>query len=151
MLIGEYEVKITGGNRLAVPMKFRKDLGDDLILMNGYENCLVLVNNDGFNKIIGDFTIGRFINDAVRDISRFLIGSAHEIKLDKQGRFVVPEVLIEYASLKDSVYFVGLMKWVEIWDKVSWESRKKYIIQNANSISKELEKLLNNNDIKNKA
>lgn len=146
MLIGEFEAKITSGNRVVVPMKFRKLLGQNLILMNGYENCLVLVNGEGFNEITKDLVVGRFINNAVRDISRFLVGSAHEIEVDKQGRFVIPDALLNYGKLIDSVYFVGLMKWVEIWDKNLWLKRKEYIMQNADLISSELEKTLNNDN-----
>lgn len=138
MLIGEFETKITENKRLAVPKKFRDELKGKLILMNGYEGCLVLVNQERFLALTKDITEGKFINDSVRDISRFLVGSAHEIETDKQGRFVLPESLYEYAGLDDTCTFLGLYNWIEIWDKTKWEKRKKHIQKNANEISEKL-------------
>lgn len=143
MLIGEFESKLTENNRIALPKKFREELGDNLIIMNGYEGCLVIVNREKFLALTKDIIEGRFINDSVRDTTRFLIGSAQEINLDKQGRFVLPRSLLEHAKIKTDGVFLGLMNWVELWDKELWNDRKKYISENATEISVNLEKSLN--------
>lgn len=143
MLIGEYDSKITENNRIALPKKFREELGEKLIVMNGYDGCLIIVNREKFLALTKDITEGRFINDSVRDTTRFLIGSAHEVELDKQGRFVLPQSHLEYAGIKKCGTFLGLMNWLELWEKDLWEERKEYIGKNALKISKDLEKSLN--------
>ena len=143
MLIGEYDSKITDNNRIALPKKFRDELGQDLIVMNGYEGCLIVVNRERFMALTKDITEGRLINDAVRDTTRFLIGSAHEVVLDKQGRFVLPESLIDYSGLQKTGVFLGLYNWVELWGKDTWDERKSYISQNASKISAKLEENFN--------
>lgn len=143
MLIGEFETKKTSNNRIAFPKKFRDELGDQLILMNGYEGCLIIVDKSQFIALTKDITEGRFINDSVRDMTRFLVGTAQEISLDKQGRFVLPQSLIEYAGILENVIFLGLYKWIEIWDKSKWIDRKNYIIKNSSTITKDLENSLN--------
>jgi len=143
MLIGEFESKITENNRIALPKKFREELGNDLILMNGYEGCLIVVNREKFTALTKDITEGRFINDAVRDSTRFLIGSAQEIALDKQGRFVLPQSLIDYAEISANGVFLGLYNWVELWDKNKWNARKLYISKNSTQISAKLDQSLN--------
>jgi MraZ protein len=50
---------------------------------------------------------------------------AYEVKLDKQGRFVIPEVLADYAEIKDEVVFVGLGDRVEVWPDKIWSSLEK--------------------------
>lgn len=142
MLIGEFETKVTDKNRIALPQKFRKELGDNLIITQGYEGSVIIVSADQFLALTKEINNGLFINDAVRDTTRFLIGSAHEITLDNQGRFVLPQSLKEFSKINSEVAFLGLMRWVELWDKEIWIMRKTQISKNAGIIAKELEQSL---------
>jgi MraZ protein len=142
MLIGEFETKVTDKNRIAMPKKFRGELGDKLIVMQGYDGCMILVDENRFLALTKEITEGRFVNDAVRDTTRFLIGSAHEIALDKQGRFVLPQSLKSFAEVDEEVVFLGLMRWVEIWDKSRWNGKKKLISDDSSAISDKLDKTL---------
>jgi len=119
MLIGEYTGKVGDKKRVSLPKKFRKELGEDLILTRGYEDALVLVNKGMWEKIAKEVINGSFINKNIRDTSRFLVGSAKEIQTDSQGRFVIPEALYEHADLSNEVVFIGLVNWIEIWSKDS--------------------------------
>ena len=139
MLIGEFESKITESNRIALPKKFREELGKELIIMQGYEGCVIIVDKQRFVALTKDITEGRFINDAIRDTTRFLIGSAHEVTLDKQGRFVLPQSLMSFAEIISEGVYLGLMNWVELWDKKKWNERKKEIASNASQISAKLD------------
>jgi MraZ protein len=139
MLIGEYDSKVTDKNRIAMPKKFRDELGEKLIIMQGYEGCIILVDENRFLALTKDITTGKFINDAVRDTTRFLVGSAHEVTPDKQGRFVLPQSLKSFSGVTDEVIFLGLLNWVEIWDKNKWNERKQSITINASEISNRLD------------
>jgi MraZ protein len=145
MLIGEFDSKITENSRIALPKKFREELGKELIVMNGYEGCLIVVDKNKFLALTKDITEGRFVNDAIRDTMRFLIGSAHEIMLDKQGRFVLPQSLIDFSKLKTVGVFLGLYNWIELWDKDLWQDRKNHIQGNAEAISAKLNENFNEN------
>ncbi|BDQ04501.1 MAG: transcriptional regulator MraZ [Candidatus Dojkabacteria bacterium] len=146
MLIGEFETKITDNNRVAVPKKFRGELGDDLIILNGYEGCLIIVDEQKFLALTKDIVEGRFINDAVRDMTRFLVGSAQEIHLDNQGRFVLPQSLRDYACLESECIFLGLFNWIELWSKSRWMERKKFVKRNAAEIASKLARTLDGRD-----
>jgi len=138
MLIGEYQNKIGEKNRIALPKKFREILGNKVIVTKGYEQCLIVVSLNQWEEIIKPITQKPFTLSPVRDTSRFIIGSAYEADLDNQGRFVISQVLKEYASLKEEVSFLGLLNWVEIWDKNNWDERKEYIAKNSSSIAEQL-------------
>ena len=86
MIIGEYQSKIGEKKRVSLPKRFRDELGEEIILTRGYENSLILVNKGMWEKIAEDVINGSFINKNIRDTSRFLIGSATEVSLDKLGR-----------------------------------------------------------------
>jgi MraZ protein len=138
MLIGEFESKVTDKNRIALPKKIREELGEKLIIMQGYEGCMILVNEEKFIALTKEITEGKFINDAVRDTTRFLVGSAHEITLDKQGRFILPQSLKSFSKVSEEVTFLGLIRWVEVWDKAAWLERKNHINDNSTQIADKL-------------
>jgi len=140
MLIGEFETKVTDKNRIALPKKFRSELGKNLIVMQGYEGCMILVDEEKFLALTKEISDGRFVNDAVRDTTRFLIGSAHEIDLDKQGRFILPQSLKSFSNIDKDVVFLGLMRWIEIWNKDKWLERKNYISTNSAQITEKLDR-----------
>ena len=141
MLIGEYTNKLGEKNRLALPKKFREILGNKVIVTRGYEECLIIINSKQWDKLLSVFSDKAFTNSPVRDTRRFLIGGACEVEHDKQGRFVLPNNLKEFASISKEVVFVGLIDWVEIWDKDNWIERMKIVKKNASKIADELQKL----------
>ena len=143
MLIGEYRSKIGLKKRVSLPKKFRKELGEDLILTRGYEDALVLVNKGMWEKIAKEVINGSFIHKNIRDTSRFLVGSAKEIQTDSQGRFVIPEALYEHADLSNEVVFIGLVNWIEIWSKDRWIKRLDHLKKNGEEIADELSKMNN--------
>lgn len=138
MLIGEYITKIGDKKRIAIPKKIREALGDKLIITRGYENSLVLVDQNQFQSLTEQIATGSFINQNIRETTRFLVGSANEIETDSQGRVVIPTPLFEYAGMKSEVVFVGLINWVEVWDRERWEKKLEYLDKNSTKIAQEL-------------
>ncbi len=146
MLTGEYHGKLSNKKRTSLPKKFRSELGENIILTRGYEDALILVNQDMWQKIAQDVINGSFINKNIRDTSRFLVGSATEIQTDKQGRFIIPQALFDHAQLKEDVVFIGLVNWVEVWDKDMWQKRLEYLRKNGDEIAQELTNMNNKNN-----
>lgn len=146
MIIGEYQNRVGEKKRLALPKKFRDEIGNQLIITRGYENCLVLVNPKMWESIAKEVVNGSFINSRVRDTSRFLVGSAQEIELDPQGRFVVPAPLFDHAKFNSEVVFIGLVNWIEVWSRENWEKKLAQITKDGAKIADEIANL---NQIKN--
>ncbi|MGD8744365.1 MAG: division/cell wall cluster transcriptional repressor MraZ [Candidatus Woesebacteria bacterium] len=132
MLIGQYKSKLTDKNRLAVPAKFRQQLGETLIVAKWYENCLVLVSKDGWEDLLARLVgVKETVTSPVRDVDRFILGSAFEVSLDSQGRFVLPDVLRDFSDIEEEVVFVGLNDRIEIWSRDNWDSLEKEAEQRA--------------------
>lgn len=126
MLIGSYLGILSDARRVAVPKKFLIDLGENPVLAKWYEDCLILVSSDFWDKLsvrlMGDkkaFDLG------VRDIERFILGSAFEVEPDEQGRIIIPEILFNYAKLEKETIFVGLIDRVEVWPKSVWDEKSE--------------------------
>lgn len=140
MLLGQYEAKVGAKNRIAFPKRLRDVLGDKLIVTLGYENSLIVVSQESWKALL-EGTEGRpFIQSETRETQRFLLGGASFVELDGKGRFVLPAYLREFAKIENEVIFLGLSRYVEIWDKKSWEEYKKNLEKNIDRISKRLVK-----------
>lgn len=138
MLIGQYEGRVDEKGRTALPKKFRAILGDKLIVTLGYENSLIVVSEQNWKQLL-EGTEGRpFIDSATRETQRFLLGGASPVELDDKGRFVLPSYLREFGQVKEDVVFLGLSKYIEIWDKKRWEEYRAGLEKNIATISQRL-------------
>jgi MraZ protein len=59
---------------------------------------------------------------------------------DKQGRFIVPQYLKDYASIKRDTVLIGVSNRIEIWDKKTWE---QFYATSSGSFEQIAENLLN--------
>jgi len=138
MLIGQYDGKIDSKGRTAFPKKFREILGDKLIVTLGYENSLIVVSEKNWKALL-EGTEGRpFIQSETRETQRFLLGGASNVELDGKGRFILPAYLREFGKIKDNVVFIGLSRYVEIWDKDRWIEYSNNLEKNIDTISQRL-------------
>ena len=79
-----------------------------------------------------------FIQSETRETQRFLLGGASNVQLDSKGRFVMPSYLREFAKIKDEIVFLGLYRYVEIWDKTRWAEYRGTLEKNIDRISQRL-------------
>lgn len=138
MLIGQYDSKVDKKGRLSFPKKFREILGNKLIVTLGYENSLIVVSEENWKALL-EGTEGRpFIQSETRQTQRFLLGGATSVESDNKGRFILPAYLREFGRIKNEVVFLGLSRYVEIWDKQRWITYRKGLEKNIDNISKRL-------------
>jgi MraZ protein len=138
MLIGQYEGKIAEKHQASLPKRFREALGEILIVTKGFENCLIVVSEDKWKTLLEGTEGKPFTNKSARELQRFLLGNASYIELDTKGRFVLPEYLRKYANLNSEIVFVGIQRFVEIWDKKSWDAHQEELNGKIESIAERL-------------
>lgn len=140
MIIGEHKQKIGDKNRIAFPKKFREELGNKLIITRGYEGCLIVMSPAQWEEMTQDSIKGPFVSSLIRDTRRFLFAGASEIELDSQGRFVIPSFLMDYSNLSEEGIFLGLGRWVELWDSTNWNAKLKDIGDSSGEVADRLAK-----------
>lgn len=131
MLLGYYTTKIDEKGRLAVPKRFRDELGVELVVARWYEGCLLVINKELWSDYLSRLTGGELATIAARDTDRFLLAGSFEVGLDKQGRFLIPQALREYARISGESVVAGLGDKLEVWDKKAWEEKEKAVIKEA--------------------
>jgi len=141
MLIGSYQTSLSDKRRVAVPKKFIAELGEKPILAKWYEGCLILISSEFWEVLLSRMTGGsRVLGLNVRDIERFILGSAYETEPDNQGRIIIPELLASYAELNKELVFAGLLDRVEIWPKETWDDKGKNLARITKDYIEELAK-----------
>lgn len=129
MVLGQYTSTIDNKNRSALPKKFRDELGSTLIITKGLDTQLIIVPVKQWNTLLEGTDGKPFIQRDVRQLQRFLLGNATEFELDTKGRFVLPDYLRDYAQISNEIVYVGVGRFVEVWDKKIWTKSQEEIVE----------------------
>ena len=122
MIIGEYEHSLDAKSRLIMPAKLREDIGEKFIITKGLDGCLFGFSKQEWENFEDKLKTLPLTNKNARDFVRFFLSGAIEEELDKQGRFLIPANLKEYANLDKEIVITGVGTRIEIWDKNKWKN-----------------------------
>ncbi|PJA86914.1 MAG: cell division/cell wall cluster transcriptional repressor MraZ [Candidatus Moranbacteria bacterium CG_4_9_14_3_um_filter_42_9] len=141
MFIGEYQHSIDPKKRLAVPIKFRGELKNKVVVTRGLDKCLFIYPMKVWEKLaekLGALPVGE---SGTRSFVRTMLAGATDVEVDKQGRVLIPDYLKAYAGLKKEVVIAGLYNRLEIWDERKWREYKQGAEKNTDEIAEQLGKL----------
>lgn len=138
MLLGQYQARVDAKGRIALPKRLRGEIWETLIVTQGYENCLIIVSQKQWERLIEEILAEPFSSGVGRDTRRFLLGGAFEVNLDSQGRFVIPPPLREYAEIREEVICLGIGHYLEIWNTQRWKEYQKYLDEHIEKIAEKL-------------
>lgn len=138
MFIGEYNHNIDQKGRLAIPVRFRNQLGEGGVITKGLDNCLSLYTASAWEKQVAKLEQLPQTQAKSRAYSRFILAGAFAVETDKQGRVVIPQALKEYAGIKGAVIVTGLGDHVEVWDTKAWDEYRQNIEKDSVNIAEEL-------------
>ena len=138
MFIGEYDHNLDDKGRLAIPKKFRSDLTKGAVVTRGLDNCLFLYTKKEWEKLAEKLAALPFAQANTRAFARLMLAGAMDVKVDKQGRIILPDYLRNYANLKKNVIVAGLYSRLELWDKNKWNSYKIKTEKESNKIAEQM-------------
>lgn len=122
MFMGEYQHSLDNKNRISVPAKFREKLGREFIMSKGLEGCIYVFTTEQWEVLANKLKELPFTDKDASAFVRFIFSGACEIEMDKQGRALIPQNLIEYAHINKEIVSIGVCTRIEIWSKESWNS-----------------------------
>lgn len=138
MLIGQYEHTIDSKKRLALPAKFRGELGEKVVITRGIDNCLIVYTEEEWKGTAEKLSKLPSSQSEARSFARIMLAGAMESSLDKLGRILIPDYLKKYAGLEKNVVICGLTNRLEIWDLNKWDSYKKGVEKEVSNIASKL-------------
>ena len=132
MLMGEYHHNIDEKGRIIIPSRLRDELGDNVIVTRGLDDCLFLYSMDEWSLLVSKLKSLPFTKRDARNFSRMFLSGATGCLFDKQGRVKISSPLIDYASLNHECVIIGVNDRIEIWAKEKWD---KFICESTNEFS----------------
>jgi MraZ protein len=138
MLIGQYSHTIDGKKRVSLPSKIRKEIGKNIILTRGLDNCIFVYSEKEWEKASKDMSDLSYGQASSRGFNRFLLSGAVDVEIDSAGRVLIPDHLKEFARLNVNVVIVGLRNRLEIWDEKRWKDYTKKIERDADTLAERL-------------
>jgi MraZ protein len=138
MFLGEYDHNMDDKGRLAVPARFREDLGDGVVITRGFDHCLMGFPRAMWEQLAGHVSALTLGQGDARNLRRMLFSSAIDIQLDRQGRILIPQNLRDYAGLNEQVIVAGLNTYFEIWSRERWREVLDTLDVNGSVIAEQL-------------
>ncbi|HMO56398.1 MAG TPA: division/cell wall cluster transcriptional repressor MraZ [Roseiflexaceae bacterium] len=138
MFLGEYEYTVDDKGRLAIPVRYREELGDGLVITRGFDGCLFGFPRPFWEQLaqqVAGLSLGQ--TDA-RSLQRLLFSGAADIGFDKQGRVLIPQNLREYAGMRDQVVIAGLNRYFEIWALDRWQRQLESLDVSASMVAQQI-------------
>ncbi len=139
MFFGEFEYRIDEKGRVPIPPKFRRELREGVVLTPGVEKCITAYTRAEWQKLSTTLTSGPIARSKLRRLNRAIFATAFTLNIDGQGRVALPVPLREYAGIEDEVIIAGVNTYLELWNKIQWESEKAISQEQAWQIIESLE------------
>lgn len=138
MLIGEYKHNIDTKKRVAIPAKFRKEIGKKAVITKGQDQCLFVYPIAEWEKVAEKLSELPTGSADTRNFVRHFLSGAVDVDIDSLGRVLVPEYLKNFAELKEKVVITGVYKRLEIWDEANWENYKNRVEKQVDVLAEKL-------------
>ncbi|HWP28737.1 MAG TPA: division/cell wall cluster transcriptional repressor MraZ [Chloroflexota bacterium] len=120
MFLGEFEHSLDEKGRLAIPARFRGELGQGLVITRGLDRCLFVWPMSEWRTVAEKLGRLSLMHAEARRLQRLLFAGAVDTQLDRLGRVLIPGFLRSYAGLRDAVIVAGVLTRIEIWDREQW-------------------------------
>lgn len=123
MFLGSFKTDFSGKNRLILPKRFRKELGNEdkfyiFLGENGEIWGFDLVN---WSKLVESILRSPLSTEEGRVSRLKFFPRAEECVLDAQGRFILPSEFVDNLDFREGVYIVGAGDHFEIWNQSKWQ------------------------------
>ena len=120
MFTGEYRHTVDDKGRIAVPAKFRAQLGAGAVVSRWLDACLAIHTQPGWDALATKVAALPNTDQNPRRVQRQIFAGAAEVELDRQGRILLPAYLREHIDLGNEAVVVGSRDHAEIWVPATW-------------------------------
>ncbi len=130
LLTGTHSRTLDDKKRLVLPRKVREQLQepDTLYVTPGPDQCLWLYTQAGLEQLAGRLDLAPATDAEARVFRRLYFAQTEAVDVDKSGRILVPDRLLQFASLAHEVVLIGVRDHLELWDATKWQ---QYLTTNA--------------------
>jgi MraZ protein len=122
IFLGTHQNRRDAKGRVSVPAAFRAALktpdGSAGLILRPSHNyaCIEGWPLAVFNQLGTPMDALDLFSQKHDDMGAILYGEAHQVEPDKEGRVLLPDSMVEFAGLGETVTFIGMRKIFHIWE-----------------------------------
>jgi MraZ protein len=130
LLTGTHARTLDDKKRVALPKRVREQLQEPstLFVTPGPDQCLWLFTQAGLEQLAEKLDQSPATDAEARVFRRLYFAQTESVDLDRAGRILIPERLIQFAGMRHDVILIGVRDHLELWDAGRWQ---QYLTQNA--------------------
>lgn len=138
MFVGEYRHTIDAKKRIAIPSKFRAELGSNGVITRGLDQCLFMFSSEEWGRLAEKLGSLPLSQQEARGFARVMLSGAFEVEFDQLGRILIPDYLKEFAGIGKHVVVTGVYNRIELWDDARWQEYKEKAESNVGGLAEKL-------------
>ncbi len=129
LLTGTYPRTLDDKKRMALPKRVRELLKEPatLFITPGPDQSLRVYTEDALQSLAEKLGQTR-PKPETRVFELLQFAQTEAIDVDRTGRILIPDRLLQFAGLKQEVVLIGVRDHLELWDAERWQN---YLTQNA--------------------
>ena len=130
LLTGTHPRTLDDKKRLALPKRLRELLGEPatLFVTPGPDQTLWLYTKSELERLAEKLDQAPATDAEARVFRRLYFAQTESVDVDKAGRILVPERLMQFAGLEHEVVLLGVRDHLELWEASRWH---QYVAENA--------------------
>jgi MraZ protein len=130
MFRGSDPINMDAKGRMAIPTRYRALLeevcANELVITIDMKSpCLTLSPLPEWKKFEQKVATLPAMDDLGEMLSRFVVGQAKDLQVDRSGRILIPTELRGYAQLDKKLVLVGRTQRLEIWSEANWNTERE--------------------------
>ncbi len=130
--LGTHLNRIDAKGRVSIPAPFRAALralsvegAAPLVLRQSHAHaCVEGWPSVTFEELATPLNQLDMFGEDHEDLAQVLYSDAYPVESDKEGRIMLPDVLVQHAGISDTVIFMGLGRTFQIWEPQAAERRR---------------------------
>lgn len=130
LLTGTYPRTLDDKKRLALPRRVREQLGEPetLFVTPGPDRSLWLYTQAELERMAEKLDQAPATDAEARVYRRLYFAQTEAVDVDRSGRVLVPDRLMDFAGLSHEAVLLGVRDHLELWDAQRWN---EYVQQHA--------------------
>jgi MraZ protein len=127
LFTGTHPITLDHEDHFAAPASYREELTSGAYIVQGFERNLIVFPSPAFEQVYRALRTQNLADPLARSLLRMVLGSAHEISLDGDGRMALPDDLKEFAQVTEQMMLIGQGDFFEVWQPDLWEEQESQL------------------------
>ena len=124
LLTGTHPRTLDDKKRLTLPKRIREQVGEaeQLFVTRGADQSLWIYTKEELEHLSARLDQAPATDAEARVFRRLFFAQMEEVELDRTGRILIPDRLVQFAGLEHEVVLLGVRDHLELWNAARYQA-----------------------------